>query len=409
VLNVRVAADKNQGYAREVTGRTRILTMAIGSFVVLAMPRSILGVAWPSMADELTRPLSDLGTLIAVLVVGYLVITLANGELTRRFGAGLLLVASATVSAVALVAVALSPGWLTLVLSLGLLGMGGGLIDAGVNTRVSTGYDARAMGFLHAGYGVGSVIAPLMMTLVFAFDISWRVGFVAIAVLQAAVALGFALDRLRWGARQAVTRSRERHRWHDERAIFAMTLLAFFLYTGTEVGAGEWIFSLLTEQRGLTEVSGGWVVAGFWGGLTMSRLLLGVFGDRLRPGSVLRASAIGTLFGVALLWWNPVAWLGAAGTLLTGLALGPYFPLQMLATAQRFGSERTPWMAGYNLAAASVGAAIVPFIIGLLVGSSGLEVIGPALTATAVALTLVTVTLNRLGSSRHQRTSAQKL
>lgn len=379
-----------------MTGKTRILLMAISSFVVLAMPRSIVGVAWPSMADELDRPLSDLGLLIAVLVVGYLLIALANGELTRRFGAGALLIASAVISTAALIATAISPGWIALVFSVALLGAGGGLIDAGVNARISTGFGARAMGFLHAGFGVGSVLAPLMMTVIFALGVSWRIGFVAIALLQAGVAVGFARDRERWGARQPGPVTRRRHQWQGDRTIFVMTLLAFFFYTGVEVSAGEWVFSLLTEERGLSEVIAGWIVAGFWGGLTLSRLLLGVLGDRVRPSSVLAFSASGALAGILLLWSDPTTWLSVTGTLLIGLALGPYFPLQMLATARRFGSDRTPWMAGYNLAAASIGAATIPFVTGLLVGSKGLEAIGPALAVAGVLLTLVTMILNRL-------------
>lgn len=372
--------------------------MAIAAFVVLAMPRSILGVAWPSIADDVGRPLADLGILIAVLVVGYLVITLANGELTRRFGAGVLLVTSASVSAVALVAVALSSGWTALILSIALLGAGGGLIDAGVNARVSTGYGARAMGFLHAGYGVGSVVAPLMMTAVFALDVSWRWGFGVIAVFQALIAVGFAVDRGRWGSPSTDPRP-ARRRGGTNRRLLIVSLLAFSFYTGIEVSAGEWAFSLLAEGRGFSDVVAGWLIAGFWGGLTVARLLLGVLGDRVRPPMVLAGSSIGALIGTALLWWNPSDWLGGMGLLLTGLALGPYFPLQMLATPSRFGSERTPWVAGYNLAAASIGAAAIPAVIGVLVGSVGLEAIGPALVAGAVALTAATLILNRLGAA----------
>ena len=65
--------------------------LGIGAFIVLAMPKAAFGVAWPSIADDLDRALADLGLLIAAYVAGYFVSTLANGELTRRFGSGALL------------------------------------------------------------------------------------------------------------------------------------------------------------------------------------------------------------------------------------------------------------------------------------------------------------------------------
>lgn len=373
--------------------------MAIGSFVVLAMPRAILGVVWPSLADELQRPLADLGFLISALVGGALIVTLANGELTRRFGAGPLLAGSAILSTLALAAIAATPGWMALAVAVALLGGGGGLIDAGVNARIATGFGTRAMGFLHAGYGVGSALAPLMMTVIFALDISWRTGFIVIALLQAGVALELGRNRGSFGVPTVERSKRPRHQWHEDRFLLAITLVAFFLYTGIEVGAGEWAFSLLTEARSLAPVVAGWVVAGFWGGLTISRLVLGAAGTKVRTAPVLGSSAAVALAGMIVMWWNPADWVGAAGLVMTGLALGPYFPLHMLAAAERFGPERTPWMAGYSLAAASVGAITIPAIIGLLVGSSGLEAIGPVLVVATLLLTTTTLVLNRLGAS----------
>ena len=100
--------------------------LGIVAFVVLAMPKAALGVAWPSIADDLDRSLADLGLLIAAYVAGYFVSTLANGELTRRFGSGVLLTAAASLGTVSLVGIALAPSWGMFLIATLLLGTAGG-------------------------------------------------------------------------------------------------------------------------------------------------------------------------------------------------------------------------------------------------------------------------------------------
>lgn len=374
--------------------KTRVLAMGVGAFIVLAMPKAALGVAWPSIADDLERSLADLGLVLAAYVAGYFVSTLANGELTRRFGSGGLLTGAAAVGTLSLVGITIAPAWGMFLVATLLLGVAGGLIDAGVNAHIAVGYGARAMGFLHSGFGVGSVLGPLLLTALLALGISWRAGFAAVAVLQITIALGFALDRRQWDSNRPVP-GRGAQRPEGRGSTVALSLLAFALYAGIEVGAGEWSFSLLTEQRGISDTTAGLAVAAFWAGLTVSRLVLGLLGDGGRPNTVLGMSALGALGGLVLLWWNPTVWLGTIGLVVTGIALGPYFPLQMLLTPARFGPAFTPWMAGYQIAAASAGAALIPGGIGILVAAVGLEAVAPVLAVAALGLVIATAVLGR--------------
>ena len=52
-------------------------------------------------------------------------------------------------------------------------------------------------------------------------------------------------------------------------------VLLFLVYTGTEVTAGQWLFSLLTESRGFAAGTAGAAVATYWGALTVGRVVFG--------------------------------------------------------------------------------------------------------------------------------------
>ncbi|MDH3398489.1 MAG: hypothetical protein OEM81_11770, partial [Acidimicrobiia bacterium] len=66
--------------------------------------------------------------------------------------------------------------------------------------------------------------------------------------------------------------------------------------------------------------------------------------------------------------------------------LGPIFPLQTTLTPSRVGAAFTPTAVGYQLAAATAGAAVIPGGLGILVTHFGLEVVGVVLVVTAVMM-----------------------
>jgi len=371
----------------------RTAAIAIAAFVVLGMPKAAFGVAWPSVADDLHREIADLGLIVSIFVGGYFTGTLSAGRLINRLGTGAILTAAAGGATVAIGGYAVSGTWPFLLLSAIVLGVAGGLLDAGLNAHVALHRGARVMGWLHAGYGVGSAVGPLMMTGFLAIDAGWRVGFWIIAFLQGAVvvALGFTLRD--WdGPEGRPPPTRVRHH-----PVVFLTLLVFLLYVGLEVAAAHWGFTLLTEGHSLSESAAGLAVTGFWISLTGTRVLLGIAGDRTPHALVAGSGAVAALACTTLLWWSPSSWVGPAALIALGGVIGPIFPLQTLLTPLRVGTSATPTMVGYQMAAASLGAILIPGGLGPLVGRFGVEIIAPVLTVAAGGLVVAGEAARRWG------------
>lgn len=373
------------------------------SFVVLGMPMAAMGVAWPSAADDLGRTLADLGFITFAYGAGYTVSTLASGELTRRFSTGPLLVSAALAAAASLVVLAASSAWIPFLLGAFTVGLAGGLLDAGVNSYVAVHRGARAMGIIHTGFGIGSTLGPLLVTLLISVGWSWRVAFLALAAAELILALAFmaTVSALESNERESGSRPSV----GQNGLVLALSLTVFFLYAGIAAGTGAWSYSLLTEGRGISTGVAGVAVAAYWGGVTAGRVALGIFGNRIEPNRVLTMSAFGTVASLALLWFAPTPWLGIVGLVASGLSHGFVFPLEVLLTPQRFGAGFTPWAVGYEIAAANVGVAVLSGGIGLLVGAMGIGIVAPALFVLALLLWMAIETLRvqstlRLGAAR---------
>jgi fucose permease len=161
-------------------------------------------------------------------------------------------------------------------------------------------------------------------------------------------------------------------------------ILIFFASTGMGVSAGQWIYSLLTEARGVPAALAGTWASLFWGSTAAGRVLFGFMVPRISPLRVLWWSMGGTVLGTLLLWVNITPWLTFVAIILLGLMMAPQFPLLISATPRYLGREHAANGVGLQVAASGPGAVVVAGLIGVLAERFGLEVVGPSLFVVAL-------------------------
>ncbi len=372
--------------------RTGMVPIAVVAFVVLGLTESGLGTAWPAMRRTVGRPVEDLGTLLAVGLSAYAVSSAVSGAVVRRLGTGRSVLVAGVLSLAGLTTYAATDTWPGVVAAALLLGTGSGTLDSTLNAHAAHHYTAGATNLLHAGFGVGATLGPLVMAAAVSRASGWQIGYVAFALVQGLMLLVLFAVRRRW-LRATVDDDRPAGRARPD-AIVIAGLAMFFLYTGIEVTAGQWSFSVLTESRGLGTESGGAWVAAFWGGLMAGRLGLSGLADILGAKRVMTLSMAGALLATGWFWWD-AGGLGLVALPALGVSLAGIFPTLVTLTPQRIGPERTTSMVGYQLAAASVGAAALPWVAGRLVAASSLAVVAPFLLATTAAMTVLNAWLDR--------------
>jgi len=352
------------------------------AFVVLGLPDFGHGVAWPTMRSEFDRPLVDLGTFLTVAAAGYLLVATTAGRLARRWGVEGLVLRATLSSASGLLLIAVAPSWPAVLGASALCGVGAGGMDTGFNAAVALRQDRRLMGLLHAGYGVGAAIGPVVMGASLASGRGWRPAYAAFAVASLLLVVPIAGKSLGDSPPQQTMGS--------PRGML-LPCLAFFVYVSLEVTIGQWAFISLTRHRGLAEFWASAWVGLYWVALTAGRLWLGLAGHRVPVHRLLGLAVPGAAGAAAILWLGgPVA---PAGLVVGGLALSVVFPLLMLLTPARVGAERAAAAIGWQTAASSVGAAGGPAMAGIVLERVGIEAYGPIALVMAAALAAVVVAL----------------
>jgi fucose permease len=384
--------------------RMSLLLLAYLGFISLGLPDGLLGVGWPAIRDEFGVPTAAVGFLLTVGTAGYLTSSVVGGFTIARLGVGWLLTVSTVTASAALTGYALSPTFVVLVCLAFLLGLGSGAVDSGLNAYAASAFGPRHMNWLHAFFGLGVAIGPLIMTGVLQAGLSWRWGYAIVAGAQAALAVAFGLRVRAWSDRPVTTDAGPAPvavRSRDTLTLPAVWIgaLSFAIYVAIEMGAGLWAFLLLTEGRGLGVAVAGICVSAYWGALFAGRIVFGLVAERVGSRTVLSGGLVGMLAGAVLVALPAPAPVSVAGLLVIGFAAAPIFPLMTLTTADRVGAAHADRAIGLQIGAAGLGGAVIPAGIGRVLELHGTQWLGPSLVAAAVLL----LTLHALSRTPRER------
>ena len=395
---------------KKTTSRIGLILLAYIAFISLGLPDGLLGVGWPSIRADFSQPLDSLGMLLFAGTTGYLTSSFANGRLIARLGVGGVLAASCALTGAGLIGYTLVPVWWMMVLLGVAAGLGAGAIDAGLNTYVAANFGEGLMQWLHASYGVGVTLGPMIMTAGLNLLNSWRVGYRVVGSAQIVLAICFMLTLPMWAQSKAPAEAEKTKRLTDYETPFWETLgrpevwlslLMFFLYTGAGASLGVLASSLLTESRGVPpQVAGLWA-GSYWAMFMIGRILAGLYARRMGVNMLITSSLLAALTGAALLWWNPSGTVSLMGVALTGFAIAPIFPGLVSGTSQRVSPKYAANTIGMQMGAAGLGSAAIPSLMGVLARRISLEVVPVCLFILFAAILGAYAVAVRMAKQQH--------
>jgi fucose permease len=383
--------------------------LSLGTFIIVGLPDGMLGTAWPAMRQSFGAPVGDLGLILLANTLGSVVIAAFVGRLIQQLGVSALLAVAATCAALGGLGYAAAPG-LWLILAIGpLLGAAIGMIDGGLNTAVALTGRPRLLNLLHGFYGIGTALGPLIVTAAILAG-SWRPAYLFLAALDLAAAALWVLHHRRVpppGALRAPSGTDTGQgtdvtdpaaAWSRRRlvSVLALGLIVFFVYTGLEVSAGQWETSYLRGHLNMSASSAGLASFGYWGALTAVRIGLALPAKPVPPRHVIGWGLAVSVVAAALIWWQPDTAVTVAGFVILGGALAGVFPALIAITPQRIGEQRAQHAIAWQVGAAAAGGSGISALLGLLIDTTSLTILGPAILSLALLLVLANAALARI-------------
>ena len=394
---MRVDSRARLGMSETLIRRWQI-GLAFFAFILIGATEGGVGVLLPSIGKFYGIDKATVSLIFLSGSTGYLSAAFSSGPLVEKIGQRNLLITGVLVFLAGAILISLTPPFPILMAAWLLLGFGIATLDAGLNSYIAAlPHNAVLLNYLHAFYGIGALIGPIVSSaIVISLGWGWNNTYFVWIVIAAIVLVNFwfIFDRQESVSDTSMDEQSSKSAGgvlRDALKLRAVWLGAIFLifYVGAEVTLGNWSFTFLTEERNQAALLSGWVVSGYWLGLTLGRLTLAHLAQRIGNQRLVQGCILGVIAGVVVIWLVPVGAVAAIGLGLIGFSLGPIFPTTIALMSKIVPSRLLASAIGFLASMGSLGAAFLPWIAGNLISGLGLWTLLPYVLAAVVAMQMV--------------------
>lgn len=374
------------------TNPKTLTRLAFSEYFMVGVGAVLFAPLIPAIIDEFGLSLTVAGLLFPAMSLGGMAGGLGAGPIVDRYGTKPVVLTSIAASATGLFLTAASPTWLLVLVGFALLGLGQRALGTCLNTLVAKANPDQSgtyLNYLHAVYGTGALLAPLVIGLALMQDANWR--------------WMFAVPGMMWlvfgvlAARPAYpdVNSGEKKRMAPSRAIlrsplFVMLFWVAFCYNGIAFSLLGWVKTYLDLAGTLHPFLSTSMISIFYVALTLGRFTCGMVARRIGYTGTILVCAAGTALTYPLVLFSELPLLFIPGVFCTGLFLSGLYPTALAIANQSF-KERAGTVTGVLTMAMTAGSMLPPWWTGAIADLSSFRV-AMGVNAVLVLLLLFTAT-----------------
>ena len=381
-----------------------ILVVIYIVFISLGLPDSLFGAAWPVVHKDfaIDESFASLYGIITGVCVGG--VSFIAGKVIRKFGTPLVTFVSTLLTVLGLLIMSFSPNIVVMMLGAVVLGYGAGVIDTALNNFVSLYYKAQHMNWLHAFWGIGVTISPLILSLFLSGETgAWRNGYRVIAMIQFSIAIIIAISLKKWRSVKENYNEQESSNENKKSLLEILKMKGVFtsllsqgLYCSMEFLIGTWGASFLVHIHTLQPDEAAKWISLYFCGITVGRIISGFISMKASDNTMIRLG-IATSFAGIILLALPFGKFSLLGLLLIGIGFGPIFPSILHSVPARFGTEYSADITGFHMGGAYGIGFGIQLIFGFVATATTFNITCFVLLALCISLFLANeITIKKL-------------
>lgn len=355
--------------------RNNILTFVVifAIMVLMAMSDNVKGVFIPTFKTDFEVNNTQMGILLSICSLGYIISTYIGGILCEKIGQKKVMTIGFIFNIISLIGIYMSKTYIVLLVGLFFSNVGIALLGIGINTLVpmlTIGYQAIIMNLIHFSYGVGSTITQRTAGFMLYNGVSWRIIYAMIAILFFVVLIVFYFVKIPKSA-QIKEYGKIQNKEIFKNKLLYYYMIALGLYVAAEIGTQSWFINFMRESYAFNENKSAYYSALFFGIFTIGRLLGGFVVQRFNYIKSVFISLLISfgLFTIGLL-------MGENGLIIisiSGLFFGIVFPTMILTVSKVF-EKNSAYITGVIITAASTINMIMSLMIGWLNDAIGVRI-----------------------------------
>lgn len=336
-------------------------------FIVFGISENVKGPAIPRIQYDFALDEQQLGSLLSLNALGYMLACSFTAFLTRKFGVKLVTLVAFGSMVLSGVLIFFSKSYTFFGASYFLMYIGNGMLEialAVIGARIFVRNVGTMMNLSHFFYGLSSTVAPmiasgLITVSVYGHILDWRGMYLIMLSLCLIPMIPTLMSKFPGDDAADGPRSGFRELMRDP----ALWLIALILTFGVvaELAVGGWLVNFLEKAYAWQNVSASGMLSAFFLCFAGARLLLGPLTDKIGFNlSLLLFASVSSICTFIAVWGGEsLAFLFAAA----GIGIAPIYPTVMAFIARRYprGSESA---ITFTVTIMGIGSVIFNYLIG---------------------------------------------
>ena len=346
-------------------------------FLIYALSTGLLGSVMAMLITDFNVSISSGGTFSIVQYAGSAVGILFSGRMLCKMSKWKILIIFDVIFAIGMLLVLGVSGIVFFLILMLIVGIATKIIDITANAAISQMFTENKgvfMNLLHACFGIGNFIGPIMASSMLEKGIRWQMAYFVVGIIAASGFVVLFVFSKTANASVLEPDNKEKlevARLLKNKRIWLLIIILFF-YCGHQIGASSWMPMYLAEVKGAGTIIAGIGISMFWLGLIISRLGCSFLSTRINVRKLLCIGAVlgAILYGAGISFAN--IYISIAGCTCAGLFAGATIPLCMT-----IGYEDNPeYQATVSMLlflSICAGQIVFPWLMGLIGETAGLS------------------------------------
>lgn len=344
----------------------RLNILSLIGYLFIGTAAILIPSVMPVITDEFSTAglsLAAIGLIFPARSIGAIFGNILSGVGSDLLGRWRLVWVSAFLLAMSLALAAITQLWIIFVIGFVLNSAAQSSLSTSINALVADANRdgrARALNQLHAVYGFGAAVSPLVIGYLLDSGVAWRWALGGTAIIWAfygLVTLMLSHNETRHGIRG---KGEQLDLGMLRQGPFLAIFLVAFAYNSIATSLLGWIAIYMQESAGFSTFWAVSMVSVFYIALTIGRVLCAAYAERVGYAMTLLILLIGVTvtYPLVVIGFHPA--LAVAGVFLSGLSFSGLFPMA-LAYGTRLYAEQTGTVTGTLNVAMTLGAMLPPF------------------------------------------------
>lgn len=321
-------------------------------FISLGLPDSFIGSCWPTISEyfKISRDFQGIFSLIvSFFTIASSFLTIKLTKYLKNYG---VIAISIGLTISGLIIIGFSDNYYLLLLAAIPLGFGGGAIDSILNSYVSLHYKAIHLNFLHAFWGIGAFISPLIIGSFIVDPSGFKDAAFVLSIIQTTILIITLSTLVLWVKVDKIYNIDSRNTTNSENnkenigffntfklrgVLFAC--ITFFSYIAIESLAYSWFTSLCVFGMNIDNDIASKYLSLFYIAISLGRVISGLLSIKIKDKNLIRIGEGILLIGIILLTFKFNFVFMPIALFIIGLGCGPIYPSIVHSTVDKFTSK----------------------------------------------------------------------